>query len=92
MSAKRNDSFWHRYPGLVWSNCLASDSVMIRAALARPKAALLREIAAEFGFERLSHEWEVVSSDPWESFSPAHRRLCHRILAEIEHEQFQHAA
>ena len=65
---------------------------MIRAALARPQTVVLREIADEFGFERLLHEWEIISTDPMESFSLTHRRLCDRILAEIEAEQLQHAA
>jgi hypothetical protein len=91
MSAKRNDSFWQRFPGLVWSNSKADDAVMIRAALAKPKAAILREIAEEFGFVRLSREWKIISSDPLESFSATHRGLCNRILAEIEHKQLQHA-
>jgi hypothetical protein len=64
MRAKRNGSFWQRYPGLVWSNSQASDSVMIRAALARPQAAVLKAIAEEFGSERLRGEWEIMAADP----------------------------
>lgn len=59
----RNDSFWKKYPGLVWSNRNAGDAVRIRAALMRPLFPVLLDIAATFGLERLEHEWAILHGD-----------------------------
>jgi hypothetical protein len=55
----RDYEFWraHGGVGLVWSNCNASDDVMICHALLRPSFHLLLEIAARFGLTRLERLW-----------------------------------
>jgi hypothetical protein len=79
----RNQEFWARRPGLVWSNAAASDSVQIRAALLRPRFQTLLDIAIEFGLDRLRSEWEVLTreSNP-ETLRAA--PIVGRILTNIE--------
>lgn len=82
MTANRNE-FWQRHPGLVWSNPQASDSVFICAALLRPRFTRLLDIAAEFGLERLRHEWELLRAED----TPEARRAAEsvkRILNNLE--------
>jgi len=59
---KRDSAFWraHGGVGLVWSNPDASDTIMIRHALVRPKFDLLLAIADHFGIERLKNEWAFL--------------------------------
>jgi hypothetical protein len=90
MDIERRNEFWKRFPGLVWSNPDASDTVMIRAALARPKTERLRQIADEFGIERVQAEWDVLVDDPLRPYSATHISVCNRILAHIEGE-LEHA-
>jgi len=54
----RDEAFWKKHPGLVWSNRRADDSVMIANALLRPNFHLLLDIAAQFGLGRLKTDWE----------------------------------
>ena len=58
------NSIWQRHPGLVWSNPDASDSVRIRAALVRPRFERLLDIVAEFGMDRVRHEWAALCGEP----------------------------
>ena len=55
--------FWTRYPGLVWSNPQADDSVHIRAALLQPRFNRLLDIALEFGIDRLWSEWNLLKAE-----------------------------
>lgn len=80
MNPDRNDHFWKNFPGLVWSNADASDSVMIMAALNRPRLEQLEAIATEFGFDRVLAEWEVLQE---EGLKPIHLEIANEILDEI---------
>jgi len=63
MNAGRNDDFWKKFPGLVWSNSKATDSVMIRAALLRPHFHELLAICGEFGIGRVEQEFETIKDE-----------------------------
>lgn len=63
MSASTCASVWEKYPGLVWSNRQADDTVRIRAALLKPSFPMLLDIALAFGPERLAFEWTVLRND-----------------------------
>jgi hypothetical protein len=63
MNSERRDPFWKKFPGLVWSNSEASDSVMIRAALTRFRFHELLAICLEFGLDRVVHEFEVIREE-----------------------------
>ncbi len=63
MNPERRDLFWKKFPGLVWSNSEASDSVMIRAALTRYRFHELLAICLEFGLDRVVHEFEVIRDE-----------------------------
>jgi hypothetical protein len=88
MNSDRNYSYWRRFPGLVWSNAHASDSVMIMAALMRPRLEQLAPIAEEFGFDRVLAEWELLQE---EDLKPVHLEMVTDILGEIE-ERMSHAS
>ena len=75
--------FWRKYPGLVWSNRDADDSVYIRAALLRPRFDRLLDIALEFGLERLQHEWALLKGEPSNEIERA-KNSVERILRNIE--------
>ena len=90
MDDTRNDLFWKQFPGLVWSNPDASNAVMIRAALSRPKTDWLKRIAAEFGIDRVRQEWRYLCGDPHKSFSAIHISFCNDLLERIEPEQYAH--
>jgi hypothetical protein len=91
VNPERDYEFWSQYPGVVWSNPDASDTVMIRNALVRPKMYVLRAVGARFGIERMRQEWKVLCEDPLMNLSPAGRDVVSRCLNEVEAE-FQHAA
>jgi len=74
--------FWERFPGLVWSNSKAGDSVRIRAALLRPRFETILAIALEFGLERIDGEWAILTSDP-ETNTRRSKPLVERIIANI---------
>jgi len=63
MSSERRDIFWKKFPGLVWSNSQASDSVMIMAALTRPRFHEILAICEEFGLERVEREFAIVKDE-----------------------------
>lgn len=63
MSNERHDIFWKKFPGLVWSNSKASDSVMIMAALTRPRFHEILAICEEFGLDRVVEEWKELQID-----------------------------
>jgi hypothetical protein len=63
MDSSRRDAFWAKFPGLVWSNSKASDSVMIMAALTRPRFHQLLEICLEFGMDRVMKEWDLIREE-----------------------------
>lgn len=54
---------WKKYPGLVWSNPDADDTVRIRVALTHPHFDLLLDLAHIFGLERLRQEWALVCTE-----------------------------
>jgi|ERR1039458_9981120 hypothetical protein len=60
MSSERRENFWKRFPGLVWSNSKAGDSVMIMAALTRPRFHEILAICEEFGLDRVMEEWKEL--------------------------------
>ena len=76
-------AFWERFPGLIWSNSKAGDSVRIRAALLRPRFETLLAIAIEFGLERVETEWAVLTSDP-ETDTRRAKPLVERIIGNIQ--------
>ncbi len=84
MDDERREWFWKQFPGLVWSNSKASDTVMIRAALSRPYENRLETIAQEFGLERMQHEWEVLCADKITPLSERHIALVSNMLDRIE--------
>jgi hypothetical protein len=63
MDSTRRADFWVKFPGLVWSNSKASDSVMIMAALQRPRFHQLLEICLEFGIDRVMKEWNLLHEE-----------------------------
>jgi hypothetical protein len=63
MNTERRDVFWKKFPGLAWSNTKAGDSVMIRAALSRPRFHQLLSICLEFGMRRVEHEFEMIRDE-----------------------------
>ena len=75
--------FWRQHPGLVWSNPDADDSVLIRAALLRPRFDRLLDVALEFGLERLRREWEFLTSENSHEVERA-QPIVERILHNIE--------
>jgi hypothetical protein len=76
-------AFWQRHPGLVWSNPEADDSAFISAALLRPRFTRLLDIAAEFGVERLQHEWTLLKAEATPEAARAAAAV-ERILSHIE--------
>jgi hypothetical protein len=88
MNSDRNYTFWKQFPGLVWSNPHASDSVMIMAALMRPRSEQLTSIAKEFGFDRVLAEWVLLQE---EDLKPVHLEMVAEMLGEIE-ERVTHAS
>ena len=73
---------WKEYPGLVWSNPNASDTVRIRAALVRPHFDLFLDLAQVFGLERLQREWAIVASEDDVEVGRA-RPETERLLAQL---------
>ncbi len=63
MESSRRDVFWKKFPGLVWSNSKASDSVMIMAALTRPRFHEILAICEEFGLDRVLEEWKLLQTE-----------------------------
>jgi hypothetical protein len=84
MEDERREWFWKQFPGLVWSNSKASDTVMIRAALTRPYESRLETIGWEFGLERLRQEWVVLCADQITPLSVRHIALVSDMLDRIE--------
>jgi len=84
MEDERREWFWKQFPGLVWSNSKASDTVMIRAALSRPYENRLEAIGWEFGLERVRQEWAVLCADKITPFSSRHITLVSDMLDRIE--------
>jgi excisionase family DNA binding protein len=80
----RKDSFWKQFPGLVWSNSKASDTVMIRAILSRPKKERLEAVAREFGVKRLQREWSILRDDKITPLSPKHISMVSELLDQTE--------
>jgi hypothetical protein len=86
MDTERDDLFWKDFPGLVWSNSKASDTVMICAALTRPKTDYITRIAAHFGIDRVQQAWEDLLDDPMDPYSSVHVSVVNRILGNIKSE------
>jgi hypothetical protein len=84
MKDKRRAWFWKQFPGLVWSNSKACDSVMIRAALSRPYENRLEAIGREFGMECVRQEWAVLCADKITPLSSRHIALVSDMLSQIE--------
>jgi hypothetical protein len=76
-------AFWANYPGLVWSNPNAGDTIRIRAALLRPYFRVLLDIAVHFGLERLCFEWHELKEGGEAAASRA-APIVERILSNIE--------
>ena len=83
----RRDSFWKDFPGLVWSNSKASDSVMIGAALTRPRFHEILAICEEFGLDRVSEEWKVLRA---EGIPASHEAMVNSMLENLT-VRFSHA-
>ena len=64
------ETFQARHPGLVWSNSQASETVLIRAALLRPRFDAILDACLEFGLGTVQHEWDVLQR---EAGTEAHR-------------------
>ena len=60
---KRDHAFWKNYPGIVWSNPNASDSVMIANTLLQEKQHVIIAIANHFGAATLQKEWENLKRE-----------------------------
>ena len=56
-------SFQARHPGLVWSNSRASEAVLVRAALLRPRFHTILDACIEFGLDCVQREWEVLQRE-----------------------------
>ena len=80
---ERADNFWEKFPGLVWSNPQAGDTVHIRAALTHPHFEDLLQIAQKFGLERLWAEWRVLTDEGTRETQRA-APIVERILGNIE--------
>jgi hypothetical protein len=85
-ATSRDDAFWraHGGVGLVWSNCDASDSVMIAHALLQPNFHLLLAIAKRFGFLRLKSEWNAVKKGVEEGAFPEELEGLRRVTPIVE--------
>ena len=59
----RDYDFWSKYPGIVWSNPDADDSVMISNALLQARSKILAAIAQHFGWSRLAREWQLLKAE-----------------------------
>ena len=84
MNDERREWFWKQFPGLVWSNSKAGDTVMIRAALSGPYENRLEAIGREFGMERLRQEWAILCADKITPLSARHIALVSDMLERIE--------
>ena len=91
VNPERDYKFWAKYPGVVWSNPDADDTVMIRNAIIRPKMYVLRAVASKFGIERMRQEWKILRDSPLMNISQSRRKACDRCLHEVAAE-LQHAA
>jgi hypothetical protein len=80
---ERRTAFWEQFPGLVWSNQNASDTISIRAALTQPHFEILLRVAQEFGLERLRSEWQILTEEGTEETRRA-APIVDRILSNIE--------
>ncbi len=87
MDDVRRDLFWKKFPGLVWSNRKASDSVMIMAALTRPRFHQILAIGEEFGLDRVRRDWDELRR---KEVTPSHLEMVSRILRNLAI-RFQHA-
>jgi hypothetical protein len=91
VNPERDYEFWKQFPGLVWSNRHADNTVMIRASLVRPRLHILRAVASKFEMERLRQEWKILCESPLMNLSKGHREVSTEYLAQIESELL-HAA
>jgi hypothetical protein len=80
MQTDRRVTFWKKFPGLVWSNREAGDSVMIMAALTRPRFHEILAICEEFGFDRVSREWDELRQG---DIPPSRVEMVSRILGNL---------
>ena len=80
MTSERRDIFWKKFPGLVWSNSKASDSVMIMAALTRPRFHEILTICEEFGLDRVVEEWHELQA---EGVPASRAEMVSRILSNL---------
>ncbi len=87
MNPERDYKFWDQYPGVVWSNPDASDTVMIRNAIIRPKMGVLRAVASRYGIERMRQEWKVLCDDPLMNLSASGIKAVNRCLDQVEAEK-----
>ena len=75
-------AFWTAHPGLVWSNPDASDEVMIRAALLKPRFSEILDIALEFSVDRVEREWNALRDENTEEARRAAPAV-ERIIANV---------
>jgi hypothetical protein len=80
---QRAPRFWEKFPGLVWSNPSADDTVYIRAALTQPRFEMLLQIVDNFGLDCLRAEWRVLRDENTAETQRA-APIVERILANIE--------
>lgn len=79
--------FWdaHGRVGLVWSNPDASDDALIAAALLKqPNFHLLLDIAAHFGLDRLTAQWEQLKDEIEQRQYPEELRNLNRARPIVE--------
>lgn len=48
---------------LAWSNASASNAILVRRALVKPRFQMLLDAALEFGLDKLSAEWERLKAE-----------------------------
>jgi hypothetical protein len=73
---------------LVWSNPQADDSAYIYAALLKPHFAIILDLCAEFGLERVEAEWQSLLQEgemaKVNRAKPLVERMLHNIRKEFE--------
>lgn len=72
-----------KYRTLVWSNPEASDELYIRKALLTGQIAVLTDAVAEYGIDRVTHEWSLLTAENAAETRQV-RAITERILTNIQ--------
>ncbi len=76
-------TFADRHRTLVWSNSRASDEVVLRAALLKPRFQTVLDACKTFGLQAVRTEWELLAAENIREAQRA-RPSVERMLRNIE--------